>query len=131
MRRLIAIASSAVLLAAPMAARADQTFLVCKGITERGPFTWHVTLNEAAGTVSMTSLEKPVTVLGGFAPETVTWRVVRGELQMVFRINRLTGGINSQMIVPTSWSESSQERGRGYAGSGQCNLREASTERLF
>ena len=114
-----------------MAARADQTFLECKGSSERGPFTWHVTLNEAAGTVSMTSLEKPVTVLGGFAPETVTWTVVRGELQMVFRINRLTGGINSQMIVPASWSESSQERGRGYAGSGQCNLREASTERLF
>ena len=131
MRRLIAIASSAVLLAAPMAARADQTFLECKGSSERGPFTWHVTLNEAAGTVSMTSLEIPVTVLGGFAPATLTWTVVRGELQIVFRLNRLTGGINNQMIVPASWSEDLQESGRAWAGSGQCNLREASTERMF
>ena len=130
MKRLTAIAAG-LLLVTPMAANAEQTFLVCNGKAGAGPFSWNITLNETASTVSMTSLQQPETVLGGYAPESVTWKLVRNDIPMVFRLNRLTGEISNRMIVPSSWSKKNKETAKTKSGSGLCNLRQAPTQRKF
>ena len=131
MKRLTAIAAG-LLLITPMAANAEQTFLVCNGKAGDKQFSWHITLNEAASTVSLTNV-RPETVLGGFAPESVTWKFVSPQagVQMLFHLNRLTGEINNRMIVPSSWSKKSKESAKAKSGSGLCNLRQAPAARKF
>ena len=130
MRKLTAI-FAAVLLASPIAAKAEPTFLVCEGKTELGPFTWQITLNEAASTVSLARNGRSFTALAGFGPESVNWTHISGSVQVAFHLNRLTGEINNRMIVPSSWGKKHQESAKKRTGSGQCYLQQAPKERKF
>ena len=127
MKRLATIAAG-LLLDTPMAANAEQTFLTCTVKSGVGVGNWNITLNESASTVSMTNLKNPQTVLAGFAPRRVTWTLVEGEIQMAYRLNRITGEISNRMIVPSSWSQEGVEK---RSGLGICKVIPGTAERIF
>ena len=127
----MSIAAFAVLLAPPLAAQAKPTYLICKGTSQRRPFTWQVTLNETASTASVAANGRSFTVLAAFGPDSVTWTYKPGKTQMAYYLNRLTGDISHRMIVPSNWSKKDKESWMKMNASGQCNLREVPTERKF
>ena len=129
MKRLTTIAA-ALLLMIPMPANAQQTFLACEATNAAGAkFRWNITLNEMASTVSMTDAAR--TVLGGFAPESVVWRLITGDKENVFQLNRLTGQVNTYALGYGRYGKWGKEQEKKFKASGLCTLRQAPTARKF